>query len=78
MPEQGVHHERKTKLVTLDNGAVIVSRKFPESNTTHLQWSVTGGSYAEEPHEYGVAHFLEHTLVDLARIYRPVRIRAAL
>lgn len=67
----------KMKLVTLDNGVTLVSRKFAGEATTHLQWSVGRGAYDEQPHEYGVAHFLEHTLVHPEIIYQPIMKRGA-
>jgi len=63
----------KTRIVTLDNGAVIVARKFADSQTAHIQWSLMGGSHAERPNEHGVAHYLEHTLVNPDLIYKPIK-----
>ncbi len=67
----------KTRIVTLDNGAVIVARKFPDSQTAHVQWSISAGSYAERADEHGVAHFLEHTLVNPEIVYQPIKRRGA-
>jgi len=67
----------KMKLVTLDNGVTIVSRKFAGAGSAHLQWSVARGAYDELPHEHGVAHFLEHTLVHPEIIYQPIMKRGA-
>ena len=57
---------------TLDNGIQIVTNNFPDSPVTHFQWSLIGGSLAKQPHQHGVAHFLEHIMVDRKRLANPV------
>lgn len=57
---------------TLDNGIQIVTNNFSDSPVTHFQWSLIGGSLAEQPHQHGIAHFLEHIMVDRKRLANPV------
>lgn len=48
------------RLTTLDNGLRIVSEAMPGTASTSLGIFVGAGARAEERHEHGIAHLLEH------------------
>ncbi|MBI2442457.1 MAG: insulinase family protein [Candidatus Levybacteria bacterium] len=49
--------------LTLPNGIQVVAYHMPSVRSFHLRVSVKGGSLVEEKRENGVAHFMEHILV---------------
>lgn len=48
---------------TLENGLKAVTYNIPSLRSMHLQISVKGGSLVEKPADSGLAHFMEHMLV---------------
>ncbi len=47
----------------LKNGLNVATYKLPNLRSVHLQMAVKGGSLVETPENNGVAHFMEHMLV---------------
>lgn len=48
---------------TLSNGLQVVTYSIPSLRSMHLRMSVKGGSIVETPQNNGLAHFMEHMLV---------------
>lgn len=48
---------------TLSNGIKVVTYNMPSLKSVHLRLSIKGGSIVEKKTEYGVAHFMEHMIV---------------
>jgi len=46
----------------LSNGATLILQQNPAAPVVSIQAWVRTGSASEQPHEYGMAHFLEHLL----------------
>jgi len=49
--------------LTLPNGLKVATYNLPSLKSIHLRISVKGGSLVENPDNNGVAHFMEHMLV---------------
>ncbi len=51
------------KIFTLPNGIYVVTYNIPQVKSVHITASVKGGSLVEKKELNGVAHFMEHMLV---------------
>ncbi len=51
------------KIHTLVNGIKVIAHNMPSIHSFHLRMSIKGGSIVESKAQNGVAHFMEHMLV---------------
>lgn len=51
------------KIFTLPNGCQVVTYYIPQVKSVHINVAVKGGSLVEKKEKNGVAHFMEHMLV---------------
>src|SRR5687767_10339935 len=51
------------KTFTLKNGIKVATYNLPQLKSVHIRISAKGGVVTEKPSKNGVAHFMEHMLV---------------
>lgn len=62
------------KIFTLPNGIKVATYHIPAVKSIHIGMSVKGGSIVEEPEKNGIAHFMEHMLVQGSPSYQTAQV----